>query len=148
MEWLRWLIGKEDKEESYEKKNINNEHLKSDNGNFEYDKGHLRDCMLLQCNPHITAFPPEDYQEMYTRLPPYRSSNGKYKWENIMYIISSTIELSILTENMIKRESKYNFFSYIKNQIKCMLYINYKSCLLYTSPSPRDATLSRMPSSA
>ena len=25
---------------------------------------------------------------------------------------------------------------------------NAKSCLLYTSPSPRDATLSRMPSSA
>ena len=24
----------------------------------------------------------------------------------------------------------------------------YKACLLYTSPSPRDATLSRMPSSA
>ena len=26
--------------------------------------------------------------------------------------------------------------------------ISYKDCLLYTSPSPRDATLSRMPSSA
>ena len=26
--------------------------------------------------------------------------------------------------------------------------LNYSSCLLYTSPSPRDATLSRMPSSA
>ena len=26
--------------------------------------------------------------------------------------------------------------------------IDIKSCLLYTSPSPRDATLSRMPSSA
>ena len=25
---------------------------------------------------------------------------------------------------------------------------HYKDCLLYTSPSPRDATLSRMPSSA
>ena len=25
---------------------------------------------------------------------------------------------------------------------------NYNTCLLYTSPSPRDATLSRMPSSA
>ena len=25
---------------------------------------------------------------------------------------------------------------------------NYNGCLLYTSPSPRDATLSRMPSSA
>ena len=26
--------------------------------------------------------------------------------------------------------------------------VRNKSCLLYTSPSPRDATLSRMPSSA
>ena len=26
--------------------------------------------------------------------------------------------------------------------------LEYQSCLLYTSPSPRDATLSRMPSSA
>ena len=25
---------------------------------------------------------------------------------------------------------------------------DYRGCLLYTSPSPRDATLSRMPSSA
>ena len=30
--------------------------------------------------------------------------------------------------------------------IKCQ--VSGKSCLLYTSPSPRDATLSRMPSSA
>ena len=27
-------------------------------------------------------------------------------------------------------------------------YADYRNCLLYTSPSPRDATLSRMPSSA
>ena len=26
--------------------------------------------------------------------------------------------------------------------------VNYKDCLLYTSPSPRDGLLSRMPSSA
>ena len=32
--------------------------------------------------------------------------------------------------------------------IKDMLYGKDKDCLLYTSPSPRDATLSRMPSSA
>ena len=33
---------------------------------------------------------------------------------------------------------------------RCMVMINGRSetCLLYTSPSPRDATLSRMPSSA
>ena len=28
------------------------------------------------------------------------------------------------------------------------LYEKYKACLLYTSPSPRDGLLSRMPSSA
>ena len=28
------------------------------------------------------------------------------------------------------------------------LFLKDKNCLLYTSPSPRDATLSRMPSSA
>ena len=27
-------------------------------------------------------------------------------------------------------------------------FINYKTCLLYTSPSPRDPKISRMPSSA
>ena len=27
-------------------------------------------------------------------------------------------------------------------------YLTYKACLLYTSPSPRDGLLSRMPSSA
>ena len=31
---------------------------------------------------------------------------------------------------------------------KYILYVQDKGCLLYTSPSPRDATLSRMPSSA
>ena len=33
----------------------------------------------------------------------------------------------------------------IRNQ---MVQMNIKDCLLYTSPSPRDATLPRMPSSA
>ena len=31
---------------------------------------------------------------------------------------------------------------------KVQVLINEEGCLLYTSPSPRDATLSRMPSSA
>ena len=32
--------------------------------------------------------------------------------------------------------------------VKSAAYENYKTCLLYTSPSPRDRTRSRMPSSA
>ena len=35
-----------------------------------------------------------------------------------------------------------------KDMLKGAAHIWTKSCLLYTSPSPRDATLSRMPSSA
>ena len=35
-----------------------------------------------------------------------------------------------------------------KNLEKIFLSLKLENCLLYTSPSPRDATLSRMPSSA
>jgi len=33
-------------------------------------------------------------------------------------------------------------------QDKKLILLSLSTCLLYTSPSPRDATLSRMPSSA
>ena len=36
----------------------------------------------------------------------------------------------------------------LKNGYKQWAYRNYRYCLLYTSPSPRDGLLSRMPSSA
>ena len=35
-----------------------------------------------------------------------------------------------------------------KNAVNFLIYEAYHSCLLYTSPSPRDRTRSRMPSSA
>ena len=37
---------------------------------------------------------------------------------------------------------------YERERIERIKPTNYNACLLYTSPSPRDATLSRMPSSA
>ena len=36
----------------------------------------------------------------------------------------------------------------IINELKTFNLNNLRSCLLYTSPSPRDSNLSRMPSSA
>ena len=47
-------------------------------------------------------------------------------------------------------EPLYNFWSMLQTNGDEMTdsLKNYKTCLLYTSPSPRDATLSRMPSSA
>ena len=40
------------------------------------------------------------------------------------------------------------YVSLANNDVKKDEIINADPCLLYTSPSPRDATLSRMPSSA
>ena len=50
-------------------------------------------------------------------------------------------------------KNKYTYNYHVENDYSDFQFIsswedNYKSCLLYTSPSPRDATLSRMPSSA
>ena len=40
------------------------------------------------------------------------------------------------------------FYASIGGIIVVIVYSGYKGCLLYTSPSPRDGLLSRMPSSA
>ena len=40
------------------------------------------------------------------------------------------------------------FFSEYSQKDRLKTISNFTGCLLYTSPSPRDATLSRMPSSA
>ena len=39
-------------------------------------------------------------------------------------------------------------FIFLTLAIACLAHAMLSNCLLYTSPSPRDATLSRMPSSA
>ena len=44
-------------------------------------------------------------------------------------------------------ELKHTFFRQYP-VTNCVPIVEIKGCLLYTSPSPRDATLSRMPSSA
>ena len=63
--------------------------------------------------------------------------------------IDQTIS-DIQDENALEIQSKKIPFDYLKDlifePIEHELHPN--TCLLYTSPSPRDATLSRMPSSA
>ena len=46
---------------------------------------------------------------------------------------------------VLKKSGSGYFLTYNRNKRSLAMDIN---CLLYTSPSPRDATLSRMPSSA
>ena len=40
------------------------------------------------------------------------------------------------------------YFNYTQKKLKMRKYVQLKPCLLYTSPSPRDLSTSRMPSSA
>ena len=57
------------------------------------------------------------------------------------------IEANDLYINILERPSYYNI-QILPKELKLKVMDKYLSCLLYTSPSPRDATLSRMPSSA
>ena len=54
----------------------------------------------------------------------------------------------IKIENPNDPDYTRNFPPFTKTDKESAFFAQYNSCLLYTSPSPRDATLSRMPSSA
>ena len=56
---------------------------------------------------------------------------------------SSTLMDDGLDRSQMQQLMSSSHMPYILNRLNVSL-----SCLLYTSPSPRDATLSRMPSSA
>ena len=47
-----------------------------------------------------------------------------------------------------KLDMQYSYNDLTGNRVGLVLKSQFSGCLLYTSPSPRDATLSRMPSSA
>ena len=72
--------------------------------------------------------------------------------EELSTIKIELVELEVEKSNthlvFIKSFSTSNMDLLSKNLNFRRLDIHNKNCLLYTSPSPRDATLSRMPSSA
>ena len=57
-------------------------------------------------------------------------------------MIKKGLKVRVLTGKDKKKEGEVIEIDRVNNRAKV------KDCLLYTSPSPRDATLSRMPSSA
>ena len=62
----------------------------------------------------------------------------------IGWLTPRTLELCNL--NSQENYFSYHFISFVLVVSLCILFLN--PCLLYTSPSPRDGLLSRMPSSA
>ena len=68
--------------------------------------------------------------------------------ENLKKILPQGLNINFYEESEIENFYVVNVANnqilYVSNDFK---YV-FAGCLLYTSPSPRDATLSRMPSSA
>ena len=70
--------------------------------------------------------------------------------ENQVQTASFDVVNRILTIPIFKEEqkSKHVYDMLVGHEVSHALYTPSDSCLLYTSPSPRDLKLSRMPSSA
>ena len=66
-------------------------------------------------------------------------------------ILDSQVGNFIAPSGFLQVQNAVNGFTFPANTpivLRYYLYDEQNTCLLYTSPSPRDATLSRMPSSA
>ena len=64
--------------------------------------------------------------------------------KDLAQLVTKNIRLvNTMSNEVLDEAGVMKKFGVKPNQI-----IDYLACLLYTSPSPRDATLSRMPSSA
>ena len=80
----------------------------------------------------------ENFQKMASKVVKSKSMSTKTKFHGILHLLNSTMFLNVLIVGLLSIPMLY-----IKNE-----YGHLKTCLLYTSPSPRDKRQSRMPSSA
>ena len=71
----------------------------------------------------------------------FHAATEKISDERYIHVVSCKDILAVAAE-MLAGEISYHHGDYDK------AFEHLRNCLLYTSPSPRDATLSRMPSSA
>ena len=86
----------------------------------------------------------ENLEYKFTELDDVYSKNNEIDASLVIDIKSSNKEpysLSPTFDPIVKR------YCWVPEKKKDHLNLDF-TCLLYTSPSPRDATLSRMPSSA
>ena len=89
------------------------------------------------------------YVDMTLRMMNSMGAGGNFQ-DNIIYISPQTLHCQEVTiEGDWSAASYYYAILALSDSGKILLKgLQKDSCLLYTSPSPRDATLSRMPSSA
>ena len=92
-----------------------------------------------------------DSEQLFEQANKYYSQSEYDKAAEIyQQLVNQGLESSELYYNLGNSEYKLGHLgkSILYYEKAKLLSPNNNSCLLYTSPSPRDATLSRMPSSA
>ena len=96
-------------------------------------------------------------EEIYSRDDHFDAEALYIHMKNQNYRVSratvyNTLELLVTCDLVKKHQFGKNLAQYEKSygykQHDHLICVDCGNCLLYTSPSPRDATLSRMPSSA
>ena len=105
--------------------------------------------------PGITI-EPRNGRVIFPLLEPFGSSLSRVYSENPnvtpsqQQLIDSRFSYTILYDSTVTRAREYPDFNrfVMRGTFKSEVSNEIQFCLLYTSPSPRDATLSRMPSSA
>ena len=94
----------------------------------------------------VKSFAKQIVDQGYNIVPlfPYSKNNQDINWQKRKYSIDDVLDDSNLGINLGQS-------NLIDVDLDCDLAVHFGSlflCLLYTSPSPRDGLLSRMPSSA
>ena len=69
-------------------------------------------------------------------------------WENLDIIVRQKLLQGIKAGDIWLNKVKYEGTKRVRGNVCLEVYLPSRGCLLYTSPSPRDLSTSRMPSSA
>ena len=79
-----------------------------------------------------------------------KSLNLSHSVAVVAYMLSRSnkIDEETILQSGLKPQEIEKFISYLMQLLENRRFTTIKACLLYTSPSPRDGLLSRMPSSA
>ena len=96
---------------------------------------------FINSKQHFSYTPPSPIESISNKGVNGNDYHGLLKLQEAFVRNAKTLKPSVVSINKVKEVVDETFWHDI-DQNKSM------PCLLYTSPSPRDATLSRMPSSA
>ena len=127
---------------------IANGFLKKENFSEEYffnmEVGFSKDISLFQLNDHPKP------EKMFNKEYPFFTSSSEYMKKHFSNYAKFVEKYLNSNSKIIEIGSNDGTFlkNFLKTNNQIIGFEPSKSCLLYTSPSPRDPKSSRMPSSA